>query len=299
MCKIPTVQIKKEEDILAMLLLAKNLARRAGNLIVSMHSSATRTRLSLFTKANGHGTFNIDQKSSTVDLVTSADRASQKLIFEELRTRVPHHRLIGEEDGYGDSESLDNRPTWIVDAIDGTTNYVHNLHEFCVSVAFALKGTIAVGVVYAPTTGEMFYAARGYGSFRNDERLCISPCASLRDALVVSEWSYERGASGIRRVLALNERLLDSRVRAVRQLGSGALDLCYVAAGRVDAVYGGVADADRWRIWDYAAGALIAEEAGAVLRQPDGGLFVMGEGAILCATPLIADELVHVLDVNN
>lgn len=245
-------------------------------------------------KEPGRG-LGIQRKSSAVDLVTGADLASQDLIFNTLREVCPTHRLIGEEDKAA-REALDDRPTWIVDAIDGTTNYVHDLLNYSVSIGLSIEKRMVIGAVYNPSTDEMFSAVRGYGAFLNDERLRVSDCDNLHEAVVISEWSYERSGDGVKRMLGMNERLLTYPVRGIRQLGSGSLDMCYVAMGRVQAVYGGVATGDRWKIWDYAAGVVIAEEAGAVLRSVNGEPFDLEGENIVCSAPGIAEELIQVLN---
>lgn len=277
--------IDKKNDILTWLLLAKRLAKQAGKLVLNMRHPLQATASMI----------NIDQKTSSVDLVTSADVASQTLIFESLRTACPTHRLIGEE-GDANSEPLDDRPTWIVDAIDGTTNFVHDMHEYAVSIGFAVNKQVIIGAVYNPATDDMFAAARGYGATLNDEPICVRPCHSIKSAVIISEWSYERSEGGIRTVLSANQRLLQRGVRGIRQLGSGALDMCYVAMGRAQGVYGGIAETDAWKVWDYAAGTVIAEEAGAIICTSDGNPFYLGSGSVVCATPGIQCELLNLIN---
>lgn len=277
--------VQCKPDLLQLQQLAKALARRAGKMIIELRRPSEKDQPNL----------DIEQKSSAVDLVTRADIASQSLIFNTLRETCPTHRLIGEEDE-STQDPLDNRPTWIVDAIDGTTNFVHDLLNFSVSIGFAIGKQIVLGAVYNPATDEMFSAVKGYGAFVNDERLHVSDCSSLREALVISEWSYERSRKGVQKMLEVNQRLLMHPVRGIRQLGSGSLDMCYVAMGRVQAVYGGVATGDKWKIWDYAAGVIIAEEAGAFLRSVDGSPFDIEGENIVCAAPGIVDELLSVLN---
>ena len=209
------------DDALAHLLLARSLAKEAGDLIMHLKQSN-----------RGHRHLSIDSKSGSSDLVTSADLASQKLIFEKLSRRYPKHRLIGEEDGqpYG---VLDDRPTWIVDAIDGTTNFVHGLSDYAVSIAFAARRNVEVGVVYKPAKREMFSAVRGRVAYLNDVPIHASECSELSTALILSEWGYVRSQPGAGVMLGTNERLLEANCRGVRQLGIGSLYMCYVAMGRL------------------------------------------------------------------
>lgn len=280
---------QKPEDPLGWLLLARQLARQAGDLVLSLRHPAPAPGVDPMASA-----ISIESKSSAIDLVTSADLASQRLIFSGISTSYPSHRLIGEEDAehYG---TLDDRPTWIVDAIDGTTNFVHGLSDFAVSIAFTKDQLVQVGVVYCPTSKEMFTAVRGRGAFLNDRPIRVSSKSSLVEALVISEWGYEREDEGVRKMLAVNHRLMVRKTRGVRQLGSGTLNICYVGMGRVDAVYCGVAS-ESWHIWDYAAASLIAQEAGAVFTTIDGGEFRITARSMVCAAPGVLKELLAVIN---
>lgn len=273
------------EQLLSWHLLAKTLARRAGKLIVSFR----------YPSSDDAPGFDIESKTNATDLVTSADLASQKLIFDGLKEKCPTHRLIGEEDTvyYG---SLDDQPTWIVDAIDGTTNYVHGINNFAVSIALTVNKSVIIGVVYNPCTDEMFSAIRGHGAFLNDVAIRRSMCLDLTDAIIISEWGYDRSVEGVRKMLSVNERLMVRKVRGIRQLGSGTLNICYVAMGRADAVYCGVANGDAWKLWDYAASSLIAEEAGAIFRTVQGASFNIEADSMVCATPRIMDQLLDVIN---
>lgn len=277
------------DDIHALQLFARKLARQAGELIVSM-------RFPPVTKTSNDASLNINTKSGSSDLVTSADMASQSLIFNAVTQAYPTHRLIGEEDA--DSHSaLDARPTWIVDAIDGTTNFVHGLRDFAVSIAYAIDGKVEVCAVYNPVADEMFSAVRGKGAYLNDKPVHVSSCNTISDSFVLTEWAYVRSQPGVGHMLRSNERLMAAGVRGVRQLGSGTLDMCYVAMGRADAVYCGVipGGGDGWKIWDYAAASLIAEEAGAVLQTLDGKPFDISGTSMFCSTPLIADDILKII----
>lgn len=276
---------QRDDRILSWSLLAKTLARRAGRLIVSLRYPVSSTSPE----------FDIERKTNATDLVTSADLASQRLIFEGLKEKCPSHRLIGEEDSdhYG---SLDDRPTWIVDAIDGTTNFVHGINNFAVSIALSIDKSIVIGVVYNPCTDEMFSAIRGHGAFLNDVAIHHSNCSQLEEAIIISEWGYDRSVEGVRKMLSINERLLVRKVRGIRQLGSGTLNICFVAMGRADAVYCGVANGDAWKIWDYAASSLIAQEAGAIMRTVQGAQFDIEADSMVCATPQVMDQLLSVIN---
>lgn len=257
---------------------AKTLARRAGLLIRQYRHPADPSAPSL----------SIDSKSGPADLVTNADIASQALIFSGLAAAHPTHLLIGEESTA--NQALTDEPTWIVDAIDGTTNYVCGLPSYCVSIALAIARRPVAAAVYNPAIDEMFAAAHGHGAFLNEMPLRARRCPRMGDALVLTEWGYVREEASVDAILAANRRLIARGVRGVRQIGSGALDLCYVAACRADAVYTGVAG-EQWHIWDYAAGALVAEEAGAKLVTLTGEKFDVTARSMACATPELLPQI--------
>lgn len=269
----------------ALHLLAMRLAREAGDIIMSLRF---HNRINNINK--------LSVKSHTSDLVTNADHASQQHIFRALRAAHPTHTLIGEESDEAERAALQHGPTWIVDAIDGTTNFVHALPHFAVCIAFALARVARIGVVYNPATRQMFHAVRGGGAFQDGARLRCSATSRLRAALVLCEWGYVRD-DGASSMLAPNRRLLEHGVRGVRQLGSGALDMCYVAAGIADAVYCGVERdrRDAWHVWDYAAASVVAEEAGALLRTVDGAPFELDGDSMLCCTPALLEQMVAIL----
>ncbi|CAN8074294.1 unnamed protein product [Agarophyton chilense] len=277
------------DDLHSRHLLAIRLAREAGDVIFSL-------RFGNSNNARGtHDSFSLFTKTDASDLVTTADHASQEHIFSGLRNAYPHHRLIGEETKESHAP-LNDKPTWIVDAIDGTTNYVHGIPHFAVCIAHARDKRVELGVVYNPFFREMFHGVRGKGSFMNGKRMNCASTTKIKEALILSEWGYVRD-EGAKSMLAANERLLVAGVRGVRQLGSGALDICYVGMGMADGVYCGVEDGkrDSWHIWDYAAASVIAEEAGATMRTVDGGEFHVEADSMVCSTPGLMNVLLEVL----
>lgn len=277
----------ESHDVLGWLQTAKTLARDAGTRIVAMRHPPRGNASDL----------KVSTKSNSADLVTNADLAAQEAIFQGLSTAFPNHLRIGEESVVGDGSAdgmqpnLTMAPTWIVDAIDGTSNYVCGLPDVAICIAFAIKGRVVIGVVYNPFRDEMFHAVSGGGAYLNDNPISVSTRPSLDAATVVCEWGYERTPSGIDAMLAGSRRLLLANVRGIRQIGSGALDMCYVACGRVDAVYCGLAK-EGWKIWDYAAAGVIAEEAGAVLSDISGCPFTLHATSMACATPALAENFV-------
>ena len=197
------------------------------------------------------------------DFVTDADLASQKAIQDYLLTRFPGHELLGEEDASRDRRpGADSPPTWIVDPIDGTTNYVHDCPFYCVSIGLQVGGELVVGVVYDPSRKEMFAAAKGHGTWLNDERVETSKIGKMEGALVATGFAPDlRGTE-----IALDWwRHFSFRVTSLRRTGSTAINLAYVAAGRFDCFY-----AFDNHVWDVAGGVVLVREAGGTITNIDG-----------------------------
>jgi myo-inositol-1(or 4)-monophosphatase len=200
------------------------------------------------------------------DLVTEADLGSQQAIFEHLESRFPQHAMLGEEDkGPRGIPGPDAPPTWIVDPLDGTTNYVHDCPMYCVSIGLQVAGELVVGVVFDPSRGEMFAAAKGHGAFLNQCRLQTSRAAGLDQALL---------ATGFPAQLTGEEpsltwwRHFSVKTRSLRRTGSTALNLAYVAAGRFDGYF-----AFDNKAWDVAGGTVLVREAGGQISNVDGSPF--------------------------
>jgi myo-inositol-1(or 4)-monophosphatase len=189
-----------------------------------------------------------------VDIVTEVDEMSERLISDRIHQHFPDHLILGEESGTSRSPDHDSRYRWIIDPLDGTTNFAHAYPFFCVSIGFEVDGVARLGVVYAPTLDELFIAERGNGAFLNGERIAVSSTDGLIRSLVATGFNYDRTLA--RENLKHWERFL-LRTQALRRDGSSALNLCYVAAGRFDGY---------WEIglkpWDLAAGRLMVDEAG-------------------------------------
>ncbi|MGI9612302.1 MAG: inositol monophosphatase family protein [Acidimicrobiales bacterium] len=243
--------------------LAERLAREAGALVVAM---ATEARLDPTTK------------SSVTDVVTAADRASEQLITAGILAARPEDGVLGEE---GTSHTGSNGVEWHIDPIDGTTNYVYGIGAYSVSIAAAVDTNIVAGAVFDPSTEELFRATHGGGAWCNGSPISCRQHTDLATALVATGFGYRpelRAEQG--KILAC---LLPS-IRDIRRIGSAALDLCAVAAGRVDAYY--EHDLNRW---DLAAGALIAREAGATVGNLQGG--EADERFLLAAAPGLFESL--------
>lgn len=227
------------------------------------------------------------------DLVTEADVESQQVIQQLVLTRFPEHLFLGEEstdEGRPDLRQAfeSDTPVWIVDPLDGTTNFVHGLPAFSVSVAVSQRGRTVAGVVYDPIADECFSATAGGGAFLNGEAIRVSDCRSLDQALVAASFSahVERDSPEIRRFVEVM-----MRCQAIRRFGSAALNLCYVAAGRLDGYW-----ATSVKAWDVAAGCLILAEAGGQVTHIDGRPFSLLDPRFASsATESLHGELVEVL----
>ena len=243
-------------DLAALLALATDLARRAGDLALSMREGVAV-----------EGT-----KSSATDVVTAADSAAERLVVDGLRSARPGDGVLGEE-GADDVGTTGLR--WVIDPVDGTVNFLYGIPQWAVSIAVEQDGETLVGVVHDPAKRETWTAVRGGGAHLNDVPLRCSDVRDLSQALVATGFSYDARR---RAAQAEHLRTLLPLVRDVRRLGAGALDLCAVAAGRVDAYY-----EQAMNRWDWAAGALIAREAGAVV----GGLRgrAESEALVVAAAP--------------
>lgn len=211
---------------------------------------------------------------SGIDPCTATDRDNERRVFDGLRSAFPHHTVLGEEmcSATGKIPALENgRPTWIVDPIDGTQNFIHSLPCSVVSLGLTIDGRSVLGIVYDPHRDELYVAARQCGAFLNGRRLLVGTPAttSLTSALVLIDPGYERSESGIPKLVKLYEALLRSNTQAIRSLGSTVLSLCWVAASRASAFVIGLADGDAPKPWDWAAASLIAEEAGCFLKALD------------------------------
>jgi myo-inositol-1(or 4)-monophosphatase len=247
---------------------ASEIARRAGGLLMEYFARGVRTEY----KGTG-----------TVDVVTDADRASEKLIVESLQKAFPNHGIVGEEGSrsQGSSDYL-----WYVDPLDGTTNFAHGFPVFCVSLGLVQNGDVIAGVVFDPIRSELFAAERGSGATLNGERIHVSKIANLGESLLGT------GFPSKKRHLNPNIHFyhqLTLKSHGIRRPGSAALDLTCVASGRYDAY---------WEFnlnpWDTSAGALLVEEAGGRITHMDGSKFdVAASREVLATNGLIHDELMH------
>ena len=226
-------------------------------------------------------------KKGRIDLVTEVDLAVERMIRALIAERHPGHDVLAEELG-GPPGGGASRYCWICDPIDGTSNFAHGLPIFCATVALEIDGELACGAVYDPMRDELFTAERGRGAFLNGTRMRVSGTTVLVDALLVTGFPYSVQET-LDEHVALFGRFL-SHARAVRRLGSAALDACYVAAGRLDGFWEHGLNA-----WDIAAGVLLVREAGGLVTDLDGGPFDLRSGRILATNGLVHDAMRQVI----
>lgn len=225
------------------------------------------------------------QFKGVIDLVTEIDHQSEEFLLGEIKRRWPESRFIAEESGESGGGAL----TWYIDPLDGTVNYAHGVPIFCVSIACAWEGQTHLAAVYDPLRDEMFTAERGCGSNLNDCLLHVSHVAELQQSLLVTGFPYNTWTAKVNNLEFFGR--LARITQGVRRLGSAALDLCYVAAGRFDGY---------WELslqpWDVAAGGLIAEEAGArVTNLQGGGEYLSPPQSVLAASPAMHEKMLEVL----
>ena len=242
----------------------QDLAREAGALLISYF-----------------GKVSIEYKGDA-DLVTQADRSSEKLIVERIRKQWPHHDLIGEE---GSRTETGSDYRWYVDPLDGTTNFAHGYPVFCVSMGLEYKGELLAGVVYDPTRDEMFTAAKGNGAQLNGRAIRVSKTARLRESLVATGFpSHKRHKNP--NINFYHQITL--RSHGVRRAGSAALDLCYVACGRYDGFW-----EFNLNSWDTAAGVLLVNEAGGKVTNFTGGPFMIDSRQVLATNGVLHPEMLQ------
>jgi myo-inositol-1(or 4)-monophosphatase len=226
--------------------------------------------------------FNVSKKGK-IDLVTEADIAVETMFRGMIAERFPGHTILAEEFGQ-DKTTRDASHCWVFDPIDGTNNFAHGLPIFCSSLALEVDGRAVLGAIYDPTRKELFVAERGGGAFLNGEPIRVSKAATLVESMLVTGFPYDVHKR-IPEIIGLFGEFV-GKARAVRRLGSAALDLCYVAAGRMDGFW-----EQDLKPWDIAAGALIVEEAGGKVTDFDGAPFSSRRHQLLATNGKIHQDM--------
>lgn len=251
---------------------AETIARKAGKML----------------KENIGATPKISFKGA-VDLVTDYDNRAQRMIFDHLSSHFSEHDFLGEEDL---SREKGGEFRWIIDPLDGTTNYAHAFPVFCVSLALEWKEQVVLGMIYDPMREELFSAIKGEGAFLAERRIQVSSVNDLDKSLVATGFPYDLRQSPVNNIDHFNNFLL--RVQAIRRCGSAALDLCYVACGRFDGF---------WELklnpWDVAAGALIVKEAGGYVSDFQNQEFSIFGSEILATNGLIHKQMLEIIQLGK
>jgi myo-inositol-1(or 4)-monophosphatase len=250
--------------------IAVRAARRAGDIIVR--------------SLNRMSSIQVDAKAHN-ELVTEVDRAAENEIIETIRKSYPDHSFLGEETGsHGHSDFQ-----WIIDPLDGTTNFVHGYPQFAVSIALRQRGRLEHGVIYDPMRQELFTASRGTGAQLDGRRIRVSARRDLTGALIGTGFPYRANAVWMDEYLQMMKAVTES-VAGIRRPGAAALDLAYVAAGRFDGFWElGLAE------WDLAAGVLLVREAGGLVSDLRGGEDYLKTGNIVAGSPKVFAALVRTL----
>lgn len=258
-----------------MLNIAIRAARNAGKVIVKGYENLESVE--------------VEQKSLN-DYVSSVDKEAELAIIGTLRKSYPEHSIVAEESGINNGEDTDHQ--WIIDPLDGTSNFIHGIPHFAVSIALKIKGRTEVGVIFDPIRNELFSAVRGQGSQINGYRTRTSSLASLTGAILGTGFPFKQKAR-VEEYLSLFQTFFTD-VADMRRAGSAALDLAYVAAGRMDGF---------WEFglkpWDIAAGELILKESGAIMTDINGGNEYFKSGDVVAANPKLLKEMLTVIRKNN
>ena len=216
-----------------------------------------------------------------VDIVTETDLGAEGIILSKIRENFPNHSIITEE---ADNKETASDYRWIIDPLDGTTNFVHSFPFVCVSIGLEYQGEVVLGIVYNPFLKEYFFAEKGHGAFLNDQPICVSKNEKLKDSLLATGFPYEL-SDHFERNMQLFSKIY-RQTQGIRRAGSAAMDLCYVACGRFDGF---------WEFdlnpWDVAAGSLIVSEAGGKLSGFSGNQLDIYSDEIMATNGLIHAEL--------
>jgi myo-inositol-1(or 4)-monophosphatase len=228
----------------------------------------------------------VTRKTNAIDLVTEADHEAEAAVIEVLQRAFPTHAILAEESG-ANAHTSEHR--WIIDPLDGTTNFAHGFPQFCVSIAYERRGRVLAGIILDSLKKECFVALRGKGARLNNRPIRVSRIASLELALLATGFPYDRRQRR-RYYLAFWEAFM-MRTQGVRRTGAAALDLAYTACGRIDAF---------WEFglkpWDIAAGSLIVEEAGGQISNMDGTPLDLSAGQVIASNGRLHEQMIEVID---
>jgi myo-inositol-1(or 4)-monophosphatase len=220
------------------------------------------------------------------DFVTTADKRTERILIEELSKARPGYGFLGEEGGVVEGQDKTHR--FIIDPIDGTTNFMHGIPQFAISIALEREGQLVTGVVYNPVTDDLFTAEKGHGAYLNDKRLRVAARKELGPAVIAAGLPF-MGKEGHARALAEMGAVMNVSA-GIRRMGAASLDLAYVAAGRFDGFW-----EHGLQAWDMAAGIVLLKEAGGVITDMQGGEQMMAKGQVVCANEHLHPQLLKLL----
>ncbi|MEN6510018.1 MAG: inositol monophosphatase family protein [Smithella sp.] len=246
---------------------AGNLARQAGRLLADRLTKQNRVYY-----------------KGSIDLVTEADKMSEELILAQINRRYPEHGILSEESAAKNEQAL---MRWIIDPLDGTTNYAHGFPFFCVSIALEKEGTVVLGIIYDPTRDDLFTATRAGGAYLNGQKLRVSSESDLSRSLLATGFPYDIRVSADNNIDFFTAMAV--RAQAIRRAGAAALDLAYLAAGRFDGFW-----ELKLKPWDTAAGCLMVTEAGGVISDLSGGKWNLYSPGLVASNGLIHDQMIKV-----
>jgi myo-inositol-1(or 4)-monophosphatase len=237
-------------------------------------------------------TFDLDRikvnEKGQNDFVTEVDQAAEQAIIEVLKTAYPDHAFLGEESGASTNHHDQHENVWIIDPIDGTTNFIHGFPQYCVSIALQQRGQITQAVVYDPTRNDLFTATKGAGAYLNEKRIRVSRRDKMADSLIGTGFPF-RDNSQLDEYMKMF-RIMTERCAGLRRPGAAALDLAYVACGRLDGFF-----EKGLHPWDMAAGALLITEAGGIVGTFAGESDYLYNGQVLAGSPKIFGHMVQLL----
>jgi len=223
-------------------------------------------------------------------LVTEADRKSEKKIISVIRSAFPDHSILAEESG---NEEKGGPYKWIIDPLDGTTNYAHQIPIFCVSIALEKDGKVVLGTVWDPLRADLYTVIRGSGAFKNGQRLRVSKISNLKDSLMATGFAYQMGDMLKESIEILRNFMMVTQGQGIRRTGSAVWDLCHVAQGHFDAFW-----EKNLQSWDVAAGKLLVEEAGGKVTRYNGKPATIYDQEILASNGLLHPKMIEMIAKN-
>ena len=250
---------------------------------------AARRAASIINRAS----FDLDRVQVTEkghkDFVTEVDQAAEQAIIDVLINAYPDHAVLGEESGPSANLHDENENVWIIDPLDGTTNFIHGFPQYCVSIALQQRGQITQAVVYDPTRNELFTASKGAGAFLNEKRIRVTKRDKIADALIGTGFMYRNDKDGLEQYLKTFS-VMTTNSAGLRRAGAAALDLAYVACGRLDGFF-----EKGLKPWDAAAGSLLVTEAGGIVGTYAGESDYLYKGDIIAGTPKVFGQMINLM----